>query len=60
MIERLRGLSVAADSTLGPVKGAPRPYLLHDDKSGPESDAERQSKADAIIGRNDVERRIFR
>src|ERR1700747_851590 len=60
MIERLRGLSVAADSTLDPVKGAPGPYPLHHEHSKPESNTEGQSEADAIIWRDDVERWIFR
>src|SRR6516165_11238782 len=59
VIEGLRGLHVASDSTLTPVKGAPRPDLVHDDKSGSEADAEGQSEVRAIIGRDDVERRVF-
>src|ERR1700751_1863799 len=60
MIERFRGLHIASDSTLLPVKGAPGPDLVHDDKSGAEADAKRQSEAGAIIGRGDIERRVFR
>jgi hypothetical protein len=53
-------LGLATDSTLTPVKGASGPDFVHDDKSASEGDAERQSEANAIIGRDDVERREFR